>query len=41
MDRNEYIASETDKIFFAVNDSLNKFFPDSSHHTLEGAAFFW
>ena len=40
MDRNEYIASETDKIFFAVNDSLNKFFPDSSHHTLEGAAFF-
>lgn len=39
-DRMDYIVSEEDKTYFAVNNNLEKFSPDSSHHTLEGAKFY-
>lgn len=40
LDRMEYVCDTENERCFAINSSLEKFFYDYGHHTIEGAVFF-
>lgn len=40
VDRIDYMISEEEGVYYAIDGELNKFSPDSSHHTIKGAIFF-
>jgi hypothetical protein len=40
LDRMEYVCDTENERCFAINSSLEKFFYDYGHHTMEGAVFF-
>lgn len=40
LDRNQYICDVAEQQCFAIDDELNKYFYDYSHHTMSGAKFY-
>jgi len=40
VDRMQFMCSEVNKVCYSASLTLNKYYPDYGHYTLEGAAFF-